>query len=163
MWKQGASFATVVAQSTGVQTELQRFMRRSNESVSVYFSRLKKEIDTHASKPFAVFNVKCGNASIDVAARNEYVARFIAYQQHTSALSQRMKLAEEKYVSFALSNNDESWDLGLDDDVDVNEASHVARSYFRSQNQRNVGAEQNEWARARVSRTDRLLNTEGHV
>lgn len=161
MWKSGSSFAEVVAKNNNPSSH--KFMRKSNETAHMYIARLKKEIyENNATGPFNIFTVSRNEETYKVSARNEYVAKYFATKHVKANFTKLETNKTQMYVNFAVSDPDEGYKIGIHDDMDLEEATHIARDFYRSMQRKRIDTS-TEWIHAFVIQTSESYCTEGSV
>jgi hypothetical protein len=162
MWKTGSSFADVVAKNNKSCVS-HKFMKKTNETTSMYISRIKKEILSNTVKgPFKVFIVSRDRVTFKIAARNEYVAKCYAIMIVQKNDIKSEKKDEQLYVDFAISDFDEGYKIGIHEDMSSEEASHIAQLFYRSMYSP-INTTAMDWINATVVRSIELRDVEGHV
>lgn len=163
MWKSGSSFAEIVKKTGSGGGAVNPFMRNANENVSKYVARIKNEMtSTRVTGPFKVFNLSRNGCVLVIAARNEYVAKVIAVTLAQAKNAQIVKSDEARYVNFAISDSEESYQLGIVDDMDLAEATQIAQRAYRASTKTRIDPSA-DWIRASVVQTNTVQDTEGQV
>ena len=128
------TFAQVVSKkANGEDKDLQKYMRGAKESELQYVTRIKKIVQLSKSilTEFPVYELTKGSRLIKIAARNSTVAKVLATQQHQTS-TRPNNLSEEIFVSRVLSDPNQAYDIGIDDNMDLDEADSYARDYYQA-------------------------------
>jgi hypothetical protein len=133
-WLKGdLTFAQVAAKKfDGSDTDVAKYTRAANETDLQYVQRLKRVI--HSTKTilteFPVYELKKNNKTTIVAARNDVVAKFLAIRSRVSRVDKTC--SEEKFVNRMLSNLEETYDVEIDTEMSLEEATYIAREQYHA-------------------------------
>lgn len=150
--KKDLSFAQIVSKkANGFDSDIGKYERTEHETDIQHAQRLKKIL--HSTKSilteFPVYKLSKKNKSMNVAARNEVVAKFLATQSY---VPENKSVSESQYVDTILSDVDAAYSIGIDEDMPLDEATHYAREHYRSQHRKQSARHDSMWLTATVSK-----------
>jgi hypothetical protein len=163
MIRPGFSFANAAA-TNKAPAEFSKYAQGVNERVEEYTTRLKNVIsdDNMGHGPYPVFIISHQSNVMRIAARNEYVARFLAYHLVKNKYAKQAHLDEQRYIAFAISDDDEGYKIGLSEDNNLAESTALARCYYRT-NLKYKFASPLHWYNATASQTVETMESEGPI